>query len=135
MRLRRDAIERAIRAPLGIVRRDHALVHLLSAAAARLRLVHPSWAWALASPSTSSPTPLWRAASWCTSARIPVPGLPQGFNQVDLVTVGVILLSVCICYRSVATVDCYLLYCQRSMVVSFLLLINLFSISREKLQF
>uniref|UniRef100_A0A804RHL8 Uncharacterized protein n=1 Tax=Zea mays TaxID=4577 RepID=A0A804RHL8_MAIZE len=82
-------------------RRDHALVHLPPAAAARLRLVHPSWAWALASPSTSSPTPLWRAASWRTSARIPVPGLPQGFNQVDLVTVGVILLlSVCICYRN-----------------------------------
>jgi amino acid transporter len=34
--------------------------------------------------------------------RIPVPGLPEGFNQVDLVAVGVILLiSVCICYRSV----------------------------------
>ena len=32
--------------------------------------------------------------------RIPVPGLPEGFNQVDLVAVGVILLiSVCICYR------------------------------------
>ncbi|AQK57463.1 Cationic amino acid transporter 6 chloroplastic [Zea mays] len=33
--------------------------------------------------------------------RIPVPGLPQGFNQVDLVAVGVILLlSVCICYST-----------------------------------
>uniref|UniRef100_A0A453K914 Amino acid permease/ SLC12A domain-containing protein n=1 Tax=Aegilops tauschii subsp. strangulata TaxID=200361 RepID=A0A453K914_AEGTS len=32
--------------------------------------------------------------------RIAVPGLPNGFNQVDLVAVGVILLiSVCICYR------------------------------------
>ncbi|KAL6642290.1 hypothetical protein ACP70R_020471 [Stipagrostis hirtigluma subsp. patula] len=31
--------------------------------------------------------------------RIAVPGLPEGFNQVDLVAVGVILLiSVCICY-------------------------------------
>jgi len=42
--------------------------------------------------------------------RIPVPGLPEGFNQVDLVAVGVILLlSVCICYRSVTmltTVTC-----------------------------
>jgi hypothetical protein len=38
--------------------------------------------------------------------RIPVPGLPQVFNQVDLVAVGVILLLfVSICYRSVATVD------------------------------
>jgi hypothetical protein len=66
--------------------------------------------------------------------RIPVRGLPQGFNQVDLIAVGVILLlSVCICYRSVATVDCCFLYRQRSMAVSFLRLINLFSISREKL--
>ncbi|PAN16077.1 hypothetical protein PAHAL_3G031400 [Panicum hallii] len=33
--------------------------------------------------------------------RIPVPGLPEGFNQVDLVAVGVILLiSVCICYST-----------------------------------
>jgi hypothetical protein len=48
--LQRDAIERAIRAPLGTVLRDHALVHLPPAAAARLRLVHPSWARALASP-------------------------------------------------------------------------------------
>ena len=32
--------------------------------------------------------------------RITVHGLPEGFNQVDLVAVGVILLiSVCICYR------------------------------------
>jgi hypothetical protein len=34
--------------------------------------------------------------------RIAVPGLPKGFNEVDLVAVGVILLiSVCICYRCV----------------------------------
>jgi len=40
--------------------------------------------------------------------RIPVPGLPEGFNQVDLVAVGVILLiSVCICYRSVTTAAGY----------------------------
>ncbi|KAM0905258.1 hypothetical protein ACQ4PT_017451 [Festuca glaucescens] len=33
--------------------------------------------------------------------RIAVPGLPKGFNQVDLVAVGVILLiSVCICYST-----------------------------------
>ncbi|CAL4995446.1 unnamed protein product [Urochloa decumbens] len=33
--------------------------------------------------------------------RIAVPGLPEGFNQVDLVAVGVILLiSVCICYST-----------------------------------
>ncbi|TVU26857.1 hypothetical protein EJB05_29426, partial [Eragrostis curvula] len=33
--------------------------------------------------------------------RIAVPGLPQGFNEVDLVAVGVILLiSVCICYST-----------------------------------
>ncbi|KAM3273663.1 hypothetical protein ACQJBY_043074 [Aegilops geniculata] len=33
--------------------------------------------------------------------RIAVPGLPNGFNQVDLVAVGVILLiSVCICYST-----------------------------------
>ncbi|TKW07482.2 hypothetical protein SEVIR_7G310100v4 [Setaria viridis] len=33
--------------------------------------------------------------------RIPVPGLPEGFNQVDLVAVGVILLiTVCICYST-----------------------------------
>ncbi|XP_066340961.1 cationic amino acid transporter 6, chloroplastic-like [Miscanthus floridulus] len=33
--------------------------------------------------------------------RIPVPGLPEGFNQMDLVAVGVILLlSVCICYST-----------------------------------
>ncbi|RLM69619.1 hypothetical protein C2845_PM17G02120 [Panicum miliaceum] len=33
--------------------------------------------------------------------RIPAPGLPEGFNQVDLVAVGVILLiSVCICYST-----------------------------------
>jgi len=42
--------------------------------------------------------------------RITVHGLPEGFNQVDLVAVGVILLlSVCICYRSVTmltTVTC-----------------------------
>jgi hypothetical protein len=50
MRLQRDAIERAIRASLGTVLRDHALVHLPPAAAARLRLVHPSWARALTSP-------------------------------------------------------------------------------------
>ena len=44
--------------------------------------------------------------------RIPVPGLPEGFNQVDLVAVGVILLvSVCICYRSVTTAAGY--YCYR----------------------
>jgi len=35
--------------------------------------------------------------------RITVHGLPEGFNQVDLVAVGVILLiSVCICYRYAA---------------------------------
>jgi hypothetical protein len=35
--------------------------------------------------------------------RIAVPGLPKGFNEVDLVAVGVILLiSVCICYRYVS---------------------------------
>jgi hypothetical protein len=50
MRLQRDAIERAIRAPLGTMLRDHVLVHLPPSAAARLRLVHPSWARALASP-------------------------------------------------------------------------------------
>ncbi|KAF8726437.1 hypothetical protein HU200_019671 [Digitaria exilis] len=33
--------------------------------------------------------------------RIPVPGFPEGFNEVDLVAVGVILLiSVCICYST-----------------------------------
>ncbi|RCV37106.1 hypothetical protein SETIT_8G036600v2 [Setaria italica] len=33
--------------------------------------------------------------------RIAVPGLPEGFNQVDLIAVGVILLiSVCICYST-----------------------------------
>jgi hypothetical protein len=36
--------------PLADVLRDHALVHLPPAAAARLRLVHPSWARALESP-------------------------------------------------------------------------------------
>ncbi|VAI29672.1 unnamed protein product [Triticum turgidum subsp. durum] len=41
--------------------------------------------------------------------RIAVPGLPNGFNQVDLVAVGVILLiSVCICYSGAAMV--YLSY-------------------------
>ncbi|XP_062213247.1 uncharacterized protein LOC133914110 [Phragmites australis] len=43
-------IVRAIRAPLADVLREHALVHLPPAAAARLRLVHPSWAHSLASP-------------------------------------------------------------------------------------
>ncbi|AQK41775.1 Cationic amino acid transporter 5 [Zea mays] len=51
--------------------------------------------------------------------RIPVPGLPQGFNQVDLVAVGVILLlSVCICYR--------LRFClQVSFYLSFLFVLSL----------
>lgn len=44
------AVARAIPAPLATVLRDHALLHLPPAAAARLRLVHPSWARALASP-------------------------------------------------------------------------------------
>ncbi|PUZ36783.1 hypothetical protein GQ55_9G064700 [Panicum hallii var. hallii] len=50
LRERVGAIVRAVRAPLADVLRDHALVHLPPAAAARLRLVHPSWARALASP-------------------------------------------------------------------------------------
>ncbi|CAN6286645.1 unnamed protein product [Urochloa humidicola] len=50
LRERVGAIVRAARAPLADVLRDHALVHLPPAAAARLRLVHPSWARALASP-------------------------------------------------------------------------------------
>ncbi|XP_066332551.1 uncharacterized protein [Miscanthus floridulus] len=51
LRLERElAIARAMRAPLATVVRDHALVHLPPAAAARLCLVHPSWARALASP-------------------------------------------------------------------------------------
>ncbi|KAL6893977.1 hypothetical protein ACP4OV_008075 [Aristida adscensionis] len=57
LRARRAAARRrrlrervAIRAPLADVVRDRALVHLPPAAAARLRLVHPSWARALASP-------------------------------------------------------------------------------------
>ncbi|CAN6291673.1 unnamed protein product [Urochloa humidicola] len=49
-RLRESVGVRAIRAPLADVLRDHALVHLPPAAAARLRLVHPSWARALESP-------------------------------------------------------------------------------------
>ncbi|KAJ1293373.1 hypothetical protein BS78_01G063000 [Paspalum vaginatum] len=44
------AIVRHVRAPLSAVLRDHALVHLPPAAAARLRAVHPSWARAVASP-------------------------------------------------------------------------------------
>jgi hypothetical protein len=36
------------------------------------------------------------ASKW----RIAVPGLPSGFNQIDLVAVAVILIiSICICYR------------------------------------
>ena len=32
--------------------------------------------------------------------RIPVSGLPKGFNQIDLVAVAVVLaVSLCICYR------------------------------------
>jgi len=51
LRLERElAIARAMRPPLATVVRDHALVHLPPAAAARLCLVHPSWARALASP-------------------------------------------------------------------------------------
>ncbi|KAF8659404.1 hypothetical protein HU200_058616 [Digitaria exilis] len=51
LRQQRDAaIARAIRAPLADVLRDHALVHLPPSAAARLRLVHPSWARAFSSP-------------------------------------------------------------------------------------
>ncbi|KAL6636835.1 hypothetical protein ACP70R_024407 [Stipagrostis hirtigluma subsp. patula] len=50
LRERVTAIARLIRTPLADVLRDHALVHLPPAAAARLRLVHPSWARALASP-------------------------------------------------------------------------------------
>jgi hypothetical protein len=49
-RLLLSAIARPFPAPLADVIRDHALVHLPPAAAARLRLVHPSWARALASP-------------------------------------------------------------------------------------
>ncbi|TVU44750.1 hypothetical protein EJB05_04205, partial [Eragrostis curvula] len=50
LRERVGAIVRLIRAPLADVLRDHALVHLPPAAAARLQLVHPSWARALGSP-------------------------------------------------------------------------------------
>ncbi|OEL30313.1 hypothetical protein BAE44_0008675 [Dichanthelium oligosanthes] len=54
LRERVGAIVRTIRAPLSDVIRDHALVHLPPAASARLRLVHPSWARALASPLFAS---------------------------------------------------------------------------------
>lgn len=50
LRERVAAILRAIRAPLADVLREHALVHLPPAAAARLRLVHPAWARRLSSP-------------------------------------------------------------------------------------
>lgn len=50
LRERVGAIIRTIRAPLADVLRDHALVHLPPAAAARLRVVHPSWARTLSSP-------------------------------------------------------------------------------------
>ncbi|WVZ60741.1 hypothetical protein U9M48_010723 [Paspalum notatum var. saurae] len=50
LRERVGAIVRHVRAPLSAVLRDHALVHLPPAAAARLRAVHPSWARAVASP-------------------------------------------------------------------------------------
>ncbi|XP_062212587.1 uncharacterized protein LOC133913441 isoform X2 [Phragmites australis] len=50
LRERVGAILRAIRTPLADVIREHALVHLPPAAAARLRLVHMSWARTMASP-------------------------------------------------------------------------------------
>ncbi|GJM96799.1 hypothetical protein PR202_ga13666 [Eleusine coracana subsp. coracana] len=46
----RQRVGATIRVPLADVLRDHALIHLPPAAAARLRLVHPSWARALSSP-------------------------------------------------------------------------------------
>jgi hypothetical protein len=50
-RRRLSARARAARAqPLADVLREHALVHLTPAAAARLRLVHPSWARRISSP-------------------------------------------------------------------------------------
>jgi hypothetical protein len=78
-RLQRDAIERAIRAPLGTVLRDHALVHLPPAAAARLRLVHPSWALALASPLFAvahAATPRRASGFFSASASAPAGFLP-----------------------------------------------------------
>ncbi|KAK3145911.1 hypothetical protein QOZ80_3BG0259090 [Eleusine coracana subsp. coracana] len=50
LRQRVGTITHTIRTPLADVLRDHALIHLPPAAAARLRLVHPSWARALSSP-------------------------------------------------------------------------------------
>jgi hypothetical protein len=79
MRLQRDVIERAIRAPLGTVLRDHALVHLPPPAAARLRLVHPSWARALALPLFAvahAATPRRASGFFSASASVPAGFLP-----------------------------------------------------------
>ncbi|CAN6297590.1 unnamed protein product [Urochloa humidicola] len=46
----RERVGAIVHLPLADVLRDHALVHLPPAAAARLRLVHPSWDRTLASP-------------------------------------------------------------------------------------